>query len=131
MLIYSFLETALCLFPQFSKASAADFFVMEISQIIRMIAENAAQLTFSEDDVITIQKNLEIIVLIDIKALAKLLGQNESAEGVDPSENTGTVHDVFPPERSIIPLHRAFPSCDIHSEHRRCLQDAREEDSFS
>ena len=89
-------------------AAAADLLVAVVRKIFRISAKRTAQLAFFQNDRVAVQIDLEIVVLVDVKALSQLLRQDESAKGVDTSENSCALHDVIPPVVSIL-VFRHFP----------------------
>ena len=81
----------ICLFKLF-KAGAADAFVLVHNYIVSVSAENAAGQVLLKNDLITVYINFNITVDVDAEGAAKLYRENDTAEVVNFSYDTGGFH---------------------------------------
>ena len=71
------------------QALGADSLSLIVNDIVRVVAENAARLIFGKYDLIVIRKDLKRILFIYAHSFSYLDRQNDSAEMVYHSYNSG------------------------------------------
>ena len=82
---------------QLVAAAAANVLVIIDGQLFLGAAEDAAGKILLENDLVAVHINLNVTVDVDAQGAAQLYGENDAAEVVNFSYDTGRFHGTVPP----------------------------------
>jgi hypothetical protein len=81
----------------------ADLLIVEIDEVISLIAKCTGALCLLNNDLCALGVNLQIIVAINLQLASQFFWQHETAQTVNTTHNAGILHGI-PPFRYNIPI---------------------------